>query len=408
MNEGPSRPRHGDRDAACAASVCHALNAKTVLFLMTLSFCAGARGEINGPPIVDNNYNLDLRQGPVLGSARQVALGGAYIGLAEGITSLNSNPAGVAFRLERSTTKFDWDWTAGTSDLKSNDFDNNGQSPPNYKSHRIRSLGLMAQYGPWGVGVLNNGEVLSLQGRTGGDDEYVLSVTSIALGRQFLDRELTVGVGLRATMTKLRTSTFDTTLGKLSGTGWDVGALWNPGRGPFRLGATYSSAISSNQSLDSTGGSPVTVNGMIVPQQVVLPATFGVGMSYAVDSAPFWPSHKWLVAADLLFTAKSSNAVGVESVLAQKIQSVGTRDTVSVRLGSELEVMPGRLRLRLGTYYEPSNYDGVPSRTHLTGGFEVRLFHTSWFGEHDWSLTGTVDSARDYLNALVALGFWYY
>ena len=58
--------------------------------------CAEARGEINGPPIVDNNYNLDLRQGPVLGSSRKVALGGAYIGVAESIASLSSNPAGVA------------------------------------------------------------------------------------------------------------------------------------------------------------------------------------------------------------------------------------------------------------------------------------------------------------------------
>jgi hypothetical protein len=384
------------------------LNPKAAPLLVIVLLCAEAHSEINGPPILNNNYNLDLRQGPVLGSARQVALGGAYIGVAEGMTSLGSNPAGVAFRLERSTTPFDWDWTAGTSNLKSNDFDNNGQSPPDYKSHRIRSLGLMAQYGTWGVGILNSGEVLSLQGRPGGDAEYVLSVTSVALGRQFLDRELTIGVGLRATMTKLRSQPFDTSLGKLSGTGWTAGAVWNPDRGPLRLGAAYTSSISSRQSLDDSGGSPVIVNGMIIPQQVILPATLGVGMSYAVDSAPFWPAHKWLVAADLLWTAKSINAVGVESVLAQRIQPVGTQDTVSVRLGSELEVMPGRLRLRLGTYYEPSNYEGVSSRTHLTGGFEVRMFHTSLFGEYDWGLTGTVDSARDYLNVLVALGFWYY
>ena len=384
------------------------LDLKPFLFLMMLFFCAEARSEINGPPIVDNNYNLDVRQGPIIGSARQVALGGAYIGVAEGITALNSNPAGVAFRLERSTTKFDWDWTVGLNNLKSNDFDNNGQSPTDYKSHRIRSLGLMGQYGPWGIGVLNNAEILALEGLNSGDDEYVLSTTSLALGRQFLDRELTVGAGLRATMTKLRTKTFDTTLGKISGIGWDVGGVWNPERGPFRFGAAYSSSISSDQSLNNTSGTPVTVNGLIVPQQVILPATLGMGVSYAVESAPFWKDHKWLVASDLLFTAASENAVGVESVLAQKIQPVGTHDTPSVRLGSELETLPGRLRLRLGSYYEPSNYEGVPSRTHLTGGFEVRMFHTSYWGEYDWSLTYTVDSARDYLNMFVALGFWYF
>jgi hypothetical protein len=229
--------------------------------------CAEARSEISGPPIQDNNYNLDLRQGPILGSARQVALGGAYIGVAEGIASLNSNPAGVAFRLERSTTKFDWDWTAGLTDLTSKDFDNNGQSPPDYKTHRIRTLGVMGQYGPWGIGVLNNAEILALNGPDGKQNEYVLSVTSLALGRQFLDRELTMGVGLRATTTKLRTKTFDTTLGNLSGVGWDVGGVWNPQRGPLRLGAAYSSSISSNQSLNNTSGSPVIVNGLIIPQQ---------------------------------------------------------------------------------------------------------------------------------------------
>src|SRR5262245_28605326 len=153
--------------------------------LLTLSLsCAEARSEIDGPPIVDNNYNLDLRQGPVLGSSRKVALGGAYIGFAEGIASLSSNPAGVAFRPERSTTKFDWDWTAGLTGLDSDDFDNNGETPPDYKSHRIRSLGLMGQYGPWGLGVLIDSEIIGLEG-SAPEGEFVLSVASLTLGRQF-------------------------------------------------------------------------------------------------------------------------------------------------------------------------------------------------------------------------------
>lgn len=373
---------------------------------MSLS-CTEVRSEIDGPPIVDNNYDLDLRQGPVMGSSRQVALGGAYIGVAEGIASLNSNPAGVAFRPERSKTRFDWDWTAGWTNLDSKDFDNNGVTPPDYKSHRIRALGLMGQYGPWGLGVVNNAEIIALEDPDDDDSEYVLSVTSLRLGRQFLDRELTIGVGLHATTSKLRREMLDAKLGKLSGIGWDLGALWNPERGAWRFGASFSSAILADE-LDDPGDTPVTVEGLVVPHQVILPATLGIGASYAVESAPFWKDHKWLVAGDLLFTESSDNAVGVESFLAQKIQPVGTHDTVSVRVGSELEAIPGRLRLRLGSYYEPSNYEGVSSRTHVTGGFQVRLFHTSIWGEYDWSLTATVDSARDYLNVLVSIGFWYF
>ena len=374
---------------------------------MSLSCTEVRSDEIDGPPIVDNDYNLDLRQGPVLGSARQVALGGAYIGVAEGIASLNSNPAGVALRVERSKTQFDWDWTAGVNGLESKDFDNNGVTPPDYKSHRIRSLGLMGQYGPWGLGILNNAEIIGLERPDGDDHQYLLSVTSLRLGRQLRDRELTIGVGLRATTSKLRTETLDVTLGNLSGVGWDVGAVWNPERGPWRFGAAYSSSAEGDE-LDNAHDTPVVVDGLVVPQQMILPASFGVGASYAVNSAPFWKDRKWLVTGDLLFTESSENAVGVESVLAQRTQPVGIHDTVSVRLGSELEVMPGRLRLRLGSYYEPSNYAGVSSRTHLTGGFEVRLFHTSIWGEYDWSLTTTVDSARDYLNIMVSIGFWYF
>ena len=391
-----------------AATIAMKLNFKSPLLLMTLFFCAPAHSELSGPPIEDNNYNLDVRQGPIIGSARQVALGGAYIGVAEGITALNSNPAGVAFRLERSTTAFDWDWTTSLNDLKSTDFDNNGQSPPDYKSHQIVSLGVMGQYGPWGIGVLSNGEVLALENPDGQENEYVLNTTSLALGRQFLDRELTLGIGLRATMTKLRDKPLDVTLGKISGMSWEMGAVWNPDHGPFRFGAAYYSSISSDQSLSNTSGEPVTVNGLIVPQQLILPASLGAGASYEVKSAPFWQSHKWLVAGDLLFTAASENAVGVESVLAQVQQPVGTHNSVSVRIGSELETLPGRLRLRLGSYYEPSFYQGVASRTHLTGGFEVRLFHSNLWGGNDWGLTLTADSARDYLNIIAALGFWYF
>jgi hypothetical protein len=45
---------------------------------------------------------------------------------------------------------------------------------------------------------------------------------------------------------------------------------------------------------------------------------------------------------------------------------------------------------------------------HVTGGFEVRVFHTGIWGEYDWALTATVDSGRDYLNVIVSIGFWYF
>jgi hypothetical protein len=374
----------------------------TVLFYSTI-----AQAALNGPPIQDNNYRLDLRQGPIVGSAKQVALGGAYIGIAEGIASLNSNPAGVAFRPARSTTTFDWDWTAGVSNLASTDFDNNGYSPPDYASHRVVNLGLMGQYGAWGVGMLSNSEVVQLENVSNRDDEYVLNSTSYAVGRQFMDQQLTVGLGLRTTMIQVHSNLSDLVMGELSGVGWQAGVLWNPEKGPWRFGVAYASAINSRQSLTPSSSGPVTVNGIIVPSDATLPAQLGFGVSYQTASAPFWPGRPWLLAADLVFIGKSDNAVGVESVLAQVKQPVGTTETTSLRVGTELEAWPGRARLRLGSYYEPSFYAEASSRTHLTGGFEVKLFTTRVWGENDWSLTYTLDVARDYRSNFLSIGFWY-
>src|SRR3954451_11991367 len=108
------------------------MNHKLLLCWIALSYSTITHAALTGPPIQDNDYRLDLRRGPIISSAKQVALGGAYIGMAKGITSLSSNPAGVAFRPSRSMDPFDWDWTAGVVNLASKDFDNNGFSPPNY------------------------------------------------------------------------------------------------------------------------------------------------------------------------------------------------------------------------------------------------------------------------------------
>ena len=132
-----------------------------------------------------------------------------------------------------------------------------------------------------------------------------------------------------------------------------------------------------------------------------------MGFSYQVKSAPFYRGHPWLVVGDLVWTDSSQNAVGVESVLAQRIQTVGAKETISVRGGTELEVWPNRLRVRLGSYYEPSYYSDVNSRTHITGGFETRLFETHIWGDYTWGFTYTIDSARDYLNQFLSIGFWY-
>ena len=59
------------------------------------------------------------------------------------------------------------------------------------------------------------------------------------------------------------------------------------------------------------------------------------------------------------------------------------------RLGVEHDTVPGRLRLRAGTWFEPSAFAGLRQRAHVTTGADVRLGHFL----ADWSLYTAVDVA---------------
>ena len=60
------------------------------------------------------------------------------------------------------------------------------------------------------------------------------------------------------------------------------------------------------------------------------------------------------------------------------------------------------MRTRLGVFVEPSSFKDTLPRPHLTGGFEVFLFHY-W---EDWAVSASFDIARRYANVGLSLGFW--
>ncbi len=82
--------------------------------------------------------------------------------------------------------------------------------------------------------------------------------------------------------------------------------------------------------------------------------------------------------------------------------------TLSPRVGAEFEWLPGRLRLRAGSYWEPQRFAGVPGRLHLTLGGELRMFAFQFWGaERRLALSMAVDGADDYGNAGLSFGFWH-
>lgn len=116
------------------------------------------------------------------------------------------------------------------------------------------------------------------------------------------------------------------------------------------------------------------------------------------------PRRYVLLSADLIAYGPTANGHGIESFLNQAPERSGQRVTYGARVGVESEVWPDRMKVRGGTYLEPSRFRRSLYRVHGTAGFDVRLFDL-W----RWSVrgTGTVDLAPRYFNWGIAFGLWW-
>lgn len=100
---------------------------------------------------------------------------------------------------------------------------------------------------------------------------------------------------------------------------------------------------------------------------------------------------------------------GIDAFMAQQERPSGRDVLMSPRLGLEGEPWSNRLQLRVGTYVEPSRFDDVPARVHITGGLELRLFRWDAFkisDPVDIKLTFTMDYSYNYFDWGFGVGFW--
>jgi hypothetical protein len=120
-----------------------------------------------------------------------------------------------------------------------------------------------------------------------------------------------------------------------------------------------------------------------------------------------------LLLSSLVISGTARDAVGVESFLERTVQRSGASLSYSPRLAIETESVPNWLRLRAGSYHEPtrfpSNREG--GRLHGTLGFDAKLFPFDAFGLfHEgtvWRAGGSLDAARNYFGWSVAIGVWH-
>jgi hypothetical protein len=119
-----------------------------------------------------------------------------------------------------------------------------------------------------------------------------------------------------------------------------------------------------------------------------------------------------LVTTSLMITGTVNNAVGIESMLNRSVQRSGQHVTVSPHIGVETELWPHWLRLRGGSYVEPSRFDSNPkgARLHATFGFDQKVLPWDVFGAFpgtEWRVGGSLDASRSYLGWGVSIGVWH-
>jgi hypothetical protein len=281
----------------------------------------------------------------------------------------------------------------------------------------------------------------------------------------FFDDELHIGAGLRfaafyaigvpAGRSIIREERL---LLNANAVGAQAGALWAPRNLPLRVGGAFRSPVV--QTTGDDGRIPENEDGdrvvgnIYLPNRVELPWEVEAGVAVQFWKRPFniaWqneddvpeaesepyrrtirgkkePPHKGarrllkkrfaqiprervLISFSTLFSGRVRDAVGLESMLSQRIERSGESAVVTLRGGVEAEVVPTWLVVRAGSYLEPTRFRAGQRRLHGTGGFDVRVLRWSAFGLFDddtlFRLSGAVDGARDYFGWSVGAGVLY-
>jgi hypothetical protein len=120
-----------------------------------------------------------------------------------------------------------------------------------------------------------------------------------------------------------------------------------------------------------------------------------------------------LLAASLSAFGPVHEAVGIESFLQRVVDRSGRRPVFMPQVGVETEVIPNWLKLRAGSYYEPTRFDNrnAAPRAHGTFGVTSKLLPWSVFGvwprDAWWRAQGALDVAQRYFNWGFSIGIWH-
>lgn len=329
----------------------------------------------------DQPWNIDFYQGPIVNSQRAVGLGGAFVGVADGLEGHLSNPAAFAVRqpfFGNDWFDFDFGTTAYTV-LGDVDYDLSGRSDL-LTSASTQQGGFNLKFGRFGIGVhfiaqqfgidVDVNAATSVSTGEKPAFAYSQSLGGLGLAYAFADGELVVGTLLsvgNARITALHTG--DQVDLESEGFPVSLGMLFSPRGRPYRIGMSLRTGLSMTQLASEQDVAVETVGGLKVPDAVMMGATFDLGMSWmfgqrAYNIRPSYgdePIPKGgkalkdirrqyvLVSGAISITGPIQHGVGVAAYLSGNRQVSGASSVVSVRAGAESEVIDNLLVVRGGS-----------------------------------------------------------
>jgi hypothetical protein len=382
--------------------------------VVVIGVAIGASARVAADPIVDRNYAIELYEGVAIGDTAQVGMGGAGAAVIVGSAGALLDPAAPVIRPTTDNDRWSWDYHFDFLTGKfSTDYDNNGNVTKTGGGASLVTGGLALRIGDWAGAVTGTVQSAPVEDASPPLEAQALRF-KLVVARFIHALDLAVGVGVQTATFQLQPDGSNQELFAITGGGGLVGATWVPNGEAFRASVAFESSIIGAEVRTATCD-PNACQGYILPNHVESPARTILGLAYRAGPTPwneqvttrFRDEQALTLAADIVVAGTSPNADGLEAFGMQQLQPAGRSLSVSVRGGAELEWLPGRLRVRAGSYWEPGRFDNVGGRIHGTFGFDVRALEFDLWGLRRGRLSGFADVASRYRNIGVSIGFWH-
>jgi hypothetical protein len=194
-------------------------------------------------------------------------------------------------------------------------------------------------------------------------------------------------------------------------------AMFRPHEKSYRIGASARLPSFAGAVTNMCGSDPADCRGFVRPTGSQLPWQIGLGFAWRLAASEwnadgatprFRDERALFLAADLELVSAVPDGVSIAGFVTRTALPSSRSPSLVARLGAEYEIIPGRLRLRAGSYWEPGRVAGRTGRVHGTGGLEVRLFRFNFRDrERRVRLALAVDAAERYQNSGLSIGFWH-